>query len=140
VLAEALQAVGFTNVVSYDPMVAAHAARPRGRFDLIICVEVLEHVTDPARVFADIAALRSDGGIVFHTTLLQLSEIETEKLNWWYVGPRNGHVSIHTAKSLALSWAKVGLKVASARQDLHIAYADVPDFAAHIIKPGTAAP
>ena len=42
-MAELLRQTGFTDVTTYDPFVPARAAPPDGRFDLVLCIEVVEH-------------------------------------------------------------------------------------------------
>ena len=133
-VAKILREYGFKNVTNFDPMVDEFSSVPTGKFDLILCIEVFEHLVNPKSAFHEIAGFRSDDGIVFHSTLLQPKEIETVKLDWWYIGPRNGHISIFNTKSLFLSWLEVGLNVVSAYQDIHIAFKTIPDFAADLLK------
>jgi len=133
-LSKLLREKGFS-VTSYDPMVEKHAARPKGKFDLVLCIEVLEHVTDPLALARDLAGLRKEGGLIFFSTLLQPTDIEKIKLDWWYLGPRNGHISAFSKKSLTICWKSVGLKVVSANHHLHAAYEKIPGFAAHLFAP-----
>jgi 2-polyprenyl-6-hydroxyphenyl methylase/3-demethylubiquinone-9 3-methyltransferase len=44
-------------------------ADPAGRFDVITCMEMLEHVPQPAKMLATLAALVRPGGAVFVSTL-----------------------------------------------------------------------
>ena len=125
---------GFSEVHNYDPLVEKFATLPKGRFDVVLCFEVLEHLTDPVRACRDIADLRADKGIVLHSTLLQPQSIDEVKLDWWYAGPRNGHFSLFGADSLKILWGRFGLSVTSMNHDIHIAYKCIPDFAAHILK------
>jgi len=53
-------------------------------------------------------------------------------LAWPYVGPRNGHVTLHSRASLEALWGLFGLSVASFDDNLHLAYATVPAFAQHL--------
>ena len=46
-----------------------HAAEHAGRYDVVTCMEMLEHVPDPAAVVAALAALVRPGGEVFVSTL-----------------------------------------------------------------------
>ena len=55
-LAEGLRAAGF-RCESYDPFDPRFAARPDRRFNLITCIETLEHMPDPAAGAGDIASL-----------------------------------------------------------------------------------
>ena len=133
-LAERLLKKGFPRVRSFDPYVAEFSTPPEGRFNLVICFEVFEHLTDPARACREIVEFLTDDGIVVHSTMLQPKEIDNVKLAWWYVGPRNGHVSIFSPKSLEILWRQVGMSVVSVNQEFHIAARMIPDFAAHIMK------
>ena len=45
------------------------AAREAGKFDLVTCMEMLEHVPDPAAVVSACAALVKPGGHVFFSTI-----------------------------------------------------------------------
>jgi len=46
-----------------------HAVGHAGRYDVVTCMEMLEHVPDPAAVIAALAALARPGGHVFVSTL-----------------------------------------------------------------------
>ena len=105
--AQSLRDHGFTNVTDYDPF--SSPARPAGRFDLVTCFEVIEHTTTPDATLRDISSLLADGGCVLLTTGIQPDDIETRRVSWWYVGPRNGHASIFTWDALALLARSCGL-------------------------------
>jgi len=47
----------------------AHALEHAGRYDVVTCMEMLEHVPDPAAVVRALAALAAPGGHVFVSTL-----------------------------------------------------------------------
>ena len=56
--------------VSYERTTAeALAAREPGRFDIVTCLELLEHVPDPASLIGACAALARPGGDVFFSTI-----------------------------------------------------------------------
>jgi 2-polyprenyl-6-hydroxyphenyl methylase/3-demethylubiquinone-9 3-methyltransferase len=46
-----------------------HASAHAGRYDIVTCMEMLEHVPDPASVVAALASLVRPGGDVFVSTL-----------------------------------------------------------------------
>lgn len=46
-----------------------HASAHAGRYDVVTCMEMLEHVPDPAQVVASLATLVRPGGHVFVSTL-----------------------------------------------------------------------
>jgi len=56
--------------VTYERTTAeAFAAREPGRFDIVTCLELLEHVPDPASLIGACAALARPGGDVFFSTI-----------------------------------------------------------------------
>ena len=84
-------------------------ARPQRRFDLITCFEVMEHVAFPAQIVADIGRLLEDEGILLFTTLMQPADFDQLGLRWWYVAPRNGHISLYSRRSLAILFERNGM-------------------------------
>ncbi len=134
-LAELLCTAGFTQVNTYDPFVPHHADKPSGRFDCVVSFEVVEHSTDPARSFADMNESLMDAGLILFSTLLQTADIDQQGLNWWYAGPRNGHVSLYSRASLAKVVRPFGLKLRSFSESMHVLYREIPDCARHFIKP-----
>ncbi len=60
---------GATRVEYREVAVEALAAERPGSFDVVTCMEMLEHVPDPASVVAACAALTKGGGWVFFSTL-----------------------------------------------------------------------
>jgi 2-polyprenyl-6-hydroxyphenyl methylase/3-demethylubiquinone-9 3-methyltransferase len=56
--------------VTYEQMTAeALAARSPGEFDVVACLEMLEHVPDPSQVIRSCAELVKPGGHVFFSTI-----------------------------------------------------------------------
>jgi len=125
---------GFAAAVTYDPMVPEFAQRPDGRFDLVTCFETLEHLPDPAAGIAQITEFAADPGLILFTTLLMPADFDVQRLNWWYVGPRNGHVSIFTRQALSAAWARHAYKVVSFNDNIHLAFHVLPPFLAHLQK------
>lgn len=107
VFADRLRTHGFENVTSYDPF--SSPARPSGQFDVITCFEVLEHTPAPQATLVDIASLVDPSGCVIFSTAIQPPTIGEIRANWWYVAPRNGHVSIYSLNALARLGQGVGL-------------------------------
>lgn len=130
--AELAGAAGF-DCVTYDPFNPAFAARPGRRFDLVTCFETLEHMPDPVAGVADLADLLADDGVVLFTTLVQPAEFGEMGMRWWYIGPRNGHVTLFSRTALAQLFRRFGLSVASFNDNAHLAYRGaLPAFAAHL--------
>ena len=69
--------------------------RPTGRFDVITCIEVIEHAPSPQFILADMRSLLADDGCILIGESLQPPDIDTVRCGWWYVAPRNGHASIY---------------------------------------------
>jgi SAM-dependent methyltransferase len=133
-LAELLRAEGFSHVDTFDPFVPRHSARPTDRFDCVVSFEVVEHSNDPARAFADMNEFVTSSGLILFSTLLQPADIDHVGLNWWYAGPRNGHVSLYTRASLERLAQPFGFKLGSFNDNLHVLFREVPDFAKHFIR------
>jgi hypothetical protein len=134
VLEQRMHASGFSCVDTYDPFVAERSARPDQRYDCIVSFEVIEHATDPKRVLADMNDFLVDPGVILFSTLLQPANIDQQGLQWWYVLPRNGHVSLFSRTSLQKLAQPLGFKLVSFNDNLHVFYRAVPDFAKHFIR------
>ncbi|MEI8196898.1 MAG: class I SAM-dependent methyltransferase [Phycisphaerae bacterium] len=132
--AELLRQAGFGRVASYDPFVPAHADRPAGRFACIICFEVMEHSPQPIQTLQDLDSLLEDDGLILFSTLLQPPNIHELGVNWWYLAPRNGHISLYSKEALATLWRQRGFKFGSFNEGLHVACRQVPTFAKHFLR------
>jgi len=105
----ALAEAGFT-VVSYDPF-RAQTALPEGRFDLIVAIEVFEHVTDLRRLGSFMQERLARDGLLWIQTLLHPFPPLQNVLDSWYIAPRNGHVSIFTLHALSVFLRGYGINV-----------------------------
>ena len=106
-MADELRRLGFTAVECYDPML--HAIRPGGPFDLVTAIEVAEHSVAPLDFFAEMRGFMKPAGALLFTTALQPPNIRTVKAGWWYIAPRNGHVSVFSENALGLVADRLGL-------------------------------
>jgi 2-polyprenyl-6-hydroxyphenyl methylase/3-demethylubiquinone-9 3-methyltransferase len=118
ILGEQLRAAGFHEVQAWDPF--SSPARPRGPFDVITCYEVLEHVTDPAAAFEEFRTLLAPGGVVLLSTHLVPGDISHLRSDWWYLGPRNGHISLFSAASLHQLAARHRMAFCTNGKEFHI--------------------
>ncbi len=134
VLCSVLRTAGYAAAVTYDPFTAEHACRPEGMFDLVTCFETLEHMPDPLAGIAAMLASLAEPGLVLFSTLLQPPDFDRMGLHWWYVGPRNGHVSLFSRNALALAWRRHGYQTASFNDNLHMAFRELPEFARHLLR------
>ncbi len=108
-------------------MVPEFATPPEGKFDLVTCFETLEHLPDPMAGVADIVRYVAEPGAVFYSTLTQPDDLERQGMSWWYVGPRNGHISIFSKQALAMAWARHGYRNASFNAGMHLAFRTLPE-------------
>jgi 2-polyprenyl-6-hydroxyphenyl methylase/3-demethylubiquinone-9 3-methyltransferase len=125
-LSRCLREAGFTTVESFDPFTPTFSHRPVGRFDVVTCFETMEHLTDPLAKIDDMVGLLSEIGVVIFSTLVQPADFESIGLSWWYVGPRNGHVSLFTREALAIAWRRHGFTVVSFNENTHLAFRNSP--------------
>jgi hypothetical protein len=131
-LCTSLRAKGFTTAISYDPIVPEYSCRPEGKFDLVTCFETIEHMPDPVAGIASIVESAADPGMIFYSTFTQPKDFDIFGVSWWYVGPRNGHVSIFSKRSLAAAWARHGYRTLSFNDFVHMAFRTLPAYIAHL--------
>jgi len=126
---------GFKNVKTYDPFYPKFSEKPSGKFNLLTSFEVIEHVPNPYETFEEMFSLLDlENGLIVFSTLIQPKDIDNMKTRWWYISPRNGHISIHSAKSIHKLLNKLKLNFASANTNLHFAFKTIPSFAKHIFR------
>jgi 2-polyprenyl-6-hydroxyphenyl methylase/3-demethylubiquinone-9 3-methyltransferase len=116
-MAKAMSERGF-HTATFD--LFTQPQRPDGKFDIITCCEVIEHAHDPFALLTDMASLLTDDGMILFTTGLLPSDIAVVGARWWYVGPRNGHVSIFSLKSLATLGQRCALNLQAGEIDGNI--------------------
>lgn len=133
-LARLLSESGFSRVDTYDPLVAENSIRPDGRYDLVLSFEVIEHSIDPKGTFSDLNQYLNESGMALFTTAFQPPDILKLNTSWWYIAPRNGHLSLHTPRSVMSVIEGFGLRLASAPQgNIHLLFRGKPPaFAAHL--------
>lgn len=127
--ATAMRAHGFARVDCHDPFVAAAAGRPLGRYAMVTCFEVIEHVLDPLALVQDLAECRaSDGAILMSTLLCSPQVVDFGLENWHYAVPRNGHISLLSAAALAICARRAGLQAHAFSERAHVLFdpAQVP--------------
>jgi 2-polyprenyl-6-hydroxyphenyl methylase/3-demethylubiquinone-9 3-methyltransferase len=117
-LIQELKLRGFENGKSFDPFFSDRG-RPDGPFELITAFEVAEHTADPILLFEDALSFLAEQGVLLFTTALQERRPDRD---WWYIAPRNGHISIHSHASLQRLAAAVGATCLSLDDNLHMVY------------------
>jgi hypothetical protein len=108
-IGRAFQAQGF-DLVSYDPYLDTVAEPPDGAFDLILVIEVIEHLVDLDTFGAQLRARLKPRGMLWIQTLLH-PEPSAKTLESWYVTPHNGHFSIFTIEALWFLFRRFGINI-----------------------------
>lgn len=93
--------------------------KPSIKVDVVIAIEVFEHVIDPIETFSEAISFLKDGGKLIYTTLTNNS-LDNHEMHW-YLSPRNGHVLMHSYESLDELGAKFGMVTTHLNNSLHIA-------------------
>lgn len=79
----------------------------KAAYDLVVACEVIEHLEQPMEAFAAIARmLRRPGAFAFQTAYYDPAACGRD---WWYLGPANGHISLHSARSLEIAAQRLGV-------------------------------
>jgi hypothetical protein len=121
-LAATMRQAGY-NYDSYDPYFAKDTA-PAHRYDLVSSFEVVEHTPDPLGTFKEMFSYVSPDGAVLFSTQLQPPEVTP---GWWYIAPRNGHISIYTARSLQYLAVTLGVRFLTLGDGIHLMYRRAAD-------------
>lgn len=114
------------NVASYDPF-RADTKTPEGRFDLIVAIEVFEHITDLKKLGAFMKEHLCGDGLIWIQTLIHPFPAPPNVLGSWYIAPRNGHVSIFSLHAMTLFLRSYGINVAQTSVGL-FGFKDLPRF------------
>ena len=116
-----LKAQGY-NAVGWDPMWQTEPAFTKDtKFDVVTAFEVLEHTPTPWETINEMINFvkPETGQIVFSTLVNDI--IGNAGSEYWYLSPRNGHVCMHSVKSLSIMFDKVGMEVQSFSPSQHVA-------------------
>jgi hypothetical protein len=105
--ATALKERGFSNSHSFDPY--THPTRPEGRFDIVTAFDVIEHSPSPVQTLHDMLNLTTEDGCILVGQTLQPPDIEKIRGDWWYLAPRNGHISLFSDETIRQFAIREGL-------------------------------
>lgn len=103
------------NSTSYDPY--SHSIKVEGKFNLITAFEVFEHSCDIDKTISDIKSMLDREGVILFSTLLA---DENTPQDWYYLAPRNGHISLLSKKSLLLLAKKHSLFFGNLNDNVHV--------------------
>jgi len=123
-LARELAARGL-NAVSWDVMEPGRDRPPAGGFDLVTSFEVMEHTPTPVETFAEALSFLAPGGVLLFSTLT-VDRLPPRAVLFWYIAPRNGHVTIYTRRSLAALAARFGRRMHHFSDGAHLCLTDRP--------------
>ncbi|WP_158238583.1 methyltransferase domain-containing protein [Pollutimonas subterranea] len=112
---------------SWDPMVASSFSPQQNNYDLVTSFEVFEHTPTPIETTQQILSFLHEDGLLLFSTLT-IDNLPHRNIDFWYIAPRNGHITIHTKKSLTLIFGRFGWKVHHFSDGLHLAFKNKPNF------------
>ena len=97
---------------------------PTGRFDRVICAEVMEHVHDYPAALRELARVTRPGGTLGITVPTAITEHLYLRLTRKYFESPGGHIRIFRPRQLARAMARCGLRVSgvSFAHSLHSPY------------------
>lgn len=96
-----------------DPITSSH------QYDLVTSFEVFEHSLNPQKTLGAALEFLNLDGVLLFSTALQPRPVTP---NWWYIGPRNGHVSLFSERSMAVLTRAYGVHYLSLDGWLHLIF------------------
>ena len=103
----------------WDPMWNREKPNERN-FDLVTAFEVIEHSPTPVATAQEmISFLKTETGTIMIGTLVN-DVIKGEGINYWYLAPRNGHVCMHSNRSIEVLFGMFGMRVTHSSNSQHI--------------------
>ena len=140
-LSALLKASGWSSS-TYDPFSSEkNSLEGLGQFNLITAFEVFEHASDSNQLMSQLTKLKTDDGLILFSTLTSDGVIEPHKrLTWWYASPRNGHISLHSKRSLALLASRFNLHLGHFSAGLHCYFNIAPAWAMRLMGKKSAPP
>lgn len=104
-------------------------------FDLVTAFEVFEHAPYPNQLMEELSRLVKKNGIILFSTLLSDGKVGGgDGLSWWYLAPRNGHISLFSSASLTILAEKYGFELASLSEGLHLMWRGSPRWASQLLE------
>lgn len=88
-----------------------------GKYELITAFEVFEHATDINNLLKEILGFLAPGGTILFSTAFGCRGMDK---NWWYIAPRNGHISILSQQAITVLCLKFNLQYKRLLDTIHI--------------------
>lgn len=123
-LSEILNANGF-HTKSWDPMDSSATRPDSGKFYVVTAFEVFEHTPTPIETFVEATEFLNNDGVLLFSTLT-IDNLPPRACYFWYISPRNGHITIFTKRSLKILAEKFGYRIHHMTKGLHLAYRQPP--------------
>lgn len=120
--AQLLRAMGY-RYDCHDPFGASDIdPLLRGRYDFCSAFEVAEHTPDPTAFLREIVTLCSPErlAVLVGTHVHDRHTAPDDRLDWWYAAPRNGHISLHSRRSLQVLARRHGLDCLTLTEQTHL--------------------
>ncbi|GAN97452.1 hypothetical protein Geu3261_0185_004 [Komagataeibacter europaeus NBRC 3261] len=112
---------GFSQVKNYDPF--SSPTLPDGRFNVTCLFEVIEHSPTPIDTLKSILTdILSPSGIIILTQTVQPENIDEIRGSWWYIGPRNGHISTYSEQTFNIICKILDMKYYKLRDGYYVFY------------------
>lgn len=110
------------DIESWDPLWLTPPSWDQNKkFDIITAFEVLEHSPNPKQTLLDMHKwLKPDGKILITTLVNDIMQGKRDP-TYWYLSPRNGHVSMFSNQSLEKLFKTVNMKVQHLAWNTHLA-------------------
>ena len=111
-------------IEGYDAFSDKFKTKPTKKYDVIVAFEVVEHISDVFKTFQEIFEMLKEEGVFLFSTLLQPQNILDIGTHWWYITPRNGHISIFTQQSLRILCQRIhcDYEIYSFSEGLHLIF------------------
>jgi hypothetical protein len=125
-LAALLRAEG-VDASTWDPMVEGEQP-PAGRFDLVTAFEVFEHTPVPNGTLQEMLGFCDAATPLIFFSTYTIDKVRSRSMDFWYLSPRNGHVTIHTESSLRALATRADLRMHHFGNGFHLAYRSLPSW------------
>jgi 2-polyprenyl-6-hydroxyphenyl methylase/3-demethylubiquinone-9 3-methyltransferase len=110
------------DVESWDPMWGtAPTWSTEKKFDLMTSFEVFEHTPTPKETLREMKQWLAPNGKIFITTLVNDVMGDKRDPMFWYLAPRNGHVCMHSMKSIDALFSQIDMTVQHFGPSWHLA-------------------